>query len=86
MAEQLFPYWSISIVQLNSVFGLAKVEQKPYNSSIKHIESRSHLIQFLDFSNNEKGAPREENSLFHYPPEACSKQSALHFWEVGRAL
>jgi hypothetical protein len=43
---------------LNSVFGLEKVDQKPYNSSIKPMESKSHPMRFLGFSNHEKGAPR----------------------------
>jgi hypothetical protein len=39
MAEQLFPWWSVSVAPLNSVFGLEKVVQKPYNSSIKPMET-----------------------------------------------
>jgi hypothetical protein len=68
------------------VFSLEKVDQKPYNSSIKPMESKSHSIQFLSFSIHEKGATRQENHLFHYPPEDCSKWSAAHFQEVGGAL
>jgi hypothetical protein len=73
-------------VRLNSVFGLIKVDQKPYNSSIKPMESRSCPMRFLGSSNHEKGAPRQENCLFHYPPEACGKRSAARFREVGGAL
>jgi hypothetical protein len=29
---------------------------------------------------------RGQNHLLHYPPEACGKRSAAHFWEVGGAL
>jgi hypothetical protein len=71
---------------LNSVFGLEEVDQKPYNSSIKPMESISHPMRFLGFSNHENEAPRQENRLFHYPPEACSKWSAVRFREVSGAL
>jgi hypothetical protein len=43
-------------------------------------------MRFLGFSNNEKGDPRQENRLFHYPPEACSKRFEARFREVGEAL
>jgi hypothetical protein len=43
-------------------------------------------MPFLDFSNREKGAPRQENRLFHYPPEACGKWYAARFREVGETL
>jgi hypothetical protein len=56
---------------LNPVFGVEEVDQKPYNSSIKPMESRSRPMRFLGFSNHENGAPRQKNRLFHYPPEAC---------------
>jgi hypothetical protein len=29
---------------------------------------------------------RGQNRLFHYPPEACGKQCAVRFREVGGAL
>jgi hypothetical protein len=29
-------------------------------------------MQFLGFYNHKKGAPRQENRLFHYPPEAAN--------------
>jgi hypothetical protein len=29
---------------------------------------------------------KEQNRLFHYPPEACGKRSAARFREVGGAL
>jgi hypothetical protein len=29
---------------------------------------------------------KKSNRLFHYPPEACGKQSATRFREVGGAL
>jgi hypothetical protein len=61
------------------VFGLEKVNQKPYNSFIKPMESSSHPMHFLGFFNHEKGAPRQENRLFHYPLEACGKRSAARF-------
>jgi hypothetical protein len=68
------------------VFGFEKVDQKPYNSSIKPMEPRLRPMRFLGFSNHEKGAPRQENRLFHYPPEACGKRSAARFREVGGTL
>jgi hypothetical protein len=39
MMEQLFPLWSVSAARLNSVFGLEKVDQKPYDSTIKPMET-----------------------------------------------
>jgi len=36
------------------VFGLEKVDQKPYNSSIKPMESRSRPVRFVGFSNHER--------------------------------
>jgi hypothetical protein len=43
--------------ELNSVFGLEKVDQwNPIGTST--IQCRSHLMQFLGFSNHEKGALR----------------------------
>jgi hypothetical protein len=71
---------------VNSVFGLENVNQKPYNSSIKPMQFRSRLMIFMGFSNHENGAPRQENPLFHYPPEACGKRSAVRFQEVDGAL
>jgi hypothetical protein len=68
------------------VFGLEKVDQKPYNKSIKPMDSTFRPMRFLVFSNHEKGAPRQENRLFHYPPEACGKFSAARFRDVGGAL
>jgi hypothetical protein len=32
-------WWSNSVARLNSVFGLGKVDQNPYNSSIKPMET-----------------------------------------------
>jgi hypothetical protein len=47
--------------ELNSVFGLEKVNgQNPIRTSA--VQSRSRPIQFLGFSNHEKGAPRQEIS------------------------
>jgi hypothetical protein len=44
--------------ELNSVFGLGKVDQwNPIRISV--IQSRSHPMQFLGFSNHEKGALRQ---------------------------
>jgi hypothetical protein len=87
MAEQLFLQWSVSVARLNSVFGLEKGDQKPYNSSIKPVESRCRRpMRFLGFTNYEEGAPRQENRLFHYPPEAYGKRSAARFRLVGGAL
>jgi hypothetical protein len=43
-------------------------------------------MRFLGFSGNEKGSSEATNRLFHYPPEACGKQSAARFREMGRAL
>jgi hypothetical protein len=45
--------------ELNSVFGLEKVDQ--WNPiKISAIQSRSCPMQFLDFSNHERGALRQE--------------------------
>jgi hypothetical protein len=45
--------------ELNSVFSLEKVDQwNPITTSA--IQTRSHPMQFLGFSNHEKGAPRQE--------------------------
>jgi hypothetical protein len=44
--------------ELNSVFGLEKVDRwNPIRTSA--IQSRSRPMQFLGFSNHEKGAPRQ---------------------------
>jgi hypothetical protein len=43
--------------ELNSVFSLEKVDQwNPIRTSV--IQSRSHPMQFLGFTNHEKEAPR----------------------------
>jgi hypothetical protein len=39
LKEPFLGWQSNSTVQLNSVFGLEKVDQKPYNSSIKPMET-----------------------------------------------
>jgi hypothetical protein len=45
--------------ELSSVFSLEKVDQwNPIRTSA--IQSRSHTMQFLGFSNHDKGAPRQE--------------------------
>jgi hypothetical protein len=45
--------------KLNSLFGLGKMDQQnPIRTSV--IQSRSHPMQFLGFSDREKGAPRKE--------------------------
>jgi hypothetical protein len=47
--------------ELNSVFGLEKVNRwNPIRTSA--IQSESHPMRFLGFSNHEKGAPRQEIS------------------------
>jgi hypothetical protein len=47
--------------ELNSVLGLEKVDRwNPIRTSA--IQSRSHPMRFLSFSNHEKGAPRQEIS------------------------
>jgi hypothetical protein len=47
--------------ELNSAFGLKKVDRwNPIRTST--IQSRSHPMRFLGFSNHEKGAPRQEIS------------------------
>jgi hypothetical protein len=47
--------------ELNSVFGLEKVDRwNPIRTSA--IQSRSHPMRFLGFSNHEKGALRQEIS------------------------
>jgi hypothetical protein len=64
MAEQLFPSWSVSVAQLNSVFGSEKADQKLYNSSIKPMKSTSRPMRFLGFSDHEKGFPRQKKNAF----------------------
>jgi hypothetical protein len=45
--------------ELNSVFGFEKEDKwNPIRTSA--IQFRSHLMQSLNFSNHEKGAPRQE--------------------------
>jgi hypothetical protein len=45
--------------ELNSVIGLEKVDRwNPIITSA--IQSRSHPMRFLGFSNHEKGAPKQE--------------------------
>jgi hypothetical protein len=68
------------------MFGLEKVDQNHYNSSGKLMESRARPMRFLGFYKHENGAPRQENRLFHYPPEVCSKWSAARFRKVAGAL
>jgi hypothetical protein len=47
--------------ELNSVFGLEEVDRwNPIRTSA--IQSRSRPMQFLGYSNHEKGAPRQEIS------------------------
>jgi hypothetical protein len=47
--------------ELSSMFGLKKVDRwNPIRTSA--IQSRSHPMRFLGFSNNEKGVPRQEIS------------------------
>jgi hypothetical protein len=43
-------------------------------------------MRFLGFSNHENGTSRQENRLFHYPPEACGKRTAARFREMGGSL
>jgi hypothetical protein len=43
-------------------------------------------MRFLGFFSHENGAPKQENRLFHYLPEARGKRSAARFREVGGAL
>jgi hypothetical protein len=62
-----------------SLVDFEKVEQKPYNSYIKPMESTYRPMRFLGFFNHEKTAPRQENRLFHYPPEACGERYAARF-------
>jgi hypothetical protein len=63
--------------ELNSVFGLGKVDWwNPIRTLT--IQSRSHLMRFLGFSNHEKGAPRQEVS--------SGQRSVARFREVGGAL
>jgi hypothetical protein len=46
--------------ELNSVFGLEKVDQwNPITTSA--MQFRSRPMQFMDFSNHEKGAPRQKD-------------------------
>jgi hypothetical protein len=80
LAEQIFPEWSISVARFNFVFGLEKVDQNPYNSSIKPMEMMQQ--DELRFSSGgsaletEKRTLKGQNHPFHYPSEACIKWSA----------
>jgi hypothetical protein len=50
-----------AISELNSVFCMEKMDQwNPIRTSV--IQFRSRPMQFLGFSNREKGAPRPETS------------------------
>jgi hypothetical protein len=50
-----------AISELNSVFRLEKVDQwNPIRTSA--IQSRSHPMRFLGFSDHEKGAPKQKTS------------------------
>jgi hypothetical protein len=63
--------------ELNSVFRLEKVDQwNPIRTST--IQSRSHPMQFVGFSNHEKGALRQEISKF------CSMFS-ISGWSIVRS-
>jgi hypothetical protein len=65
--------------ELNSVVGLEKVDRRnPIRMSA--IQSRSHSMRFLGFSNHEKGAPRQEISKWS---TVCSTFSRSG-WSVVR--
>jgi hypothetical protein len=81
--------------ELNSVFGLDKVDRwNPIRTSA--IQSISRPMQFLGFSNHEKGAPRQERNfevinglqhVFEKWVERCKKciaclRPSLHLHEV----
>jgi hypothetical protein len=71
---------SFSTFQLNSVFGLEKVDRwNPIRTSA--IESRSRPMRFLGFSNYEKGAARQEISKLS---TVCSTFSGSG-WSVVRS-
>jgi len=61
------------------VFGLEKVDQKPYNSSIKPMETIQRDHEKLARSSN---LSRGKNRLFHYPPKACGELCST-FWRSG---
>jgi hypothetical protein len=87
MAEQL----DISLVERQRraiEFCVRSVKSGSETLQLIHqaIQSRSRPMRFLGFSNHEKGDPRQETRLFHYPPETCGKRSAARFREVGGAL
>jgi hypothetical protein len=76
---------------------MENVDQKPYNSSIKPIETMQW--DELRFWSGGRALETEKRTwkmnlvaadlaqrLFHYPPEACGKRSAARFREVGGAL
>jgi hypothetical protein len=92
LKEPFLGWQNNSVERLNSVFGLEKVDQKPYNSSIKPMETMQ--CDRLRFSSGGSASETEKRTLkmnlaehlFHYPPEACSKRSATRFREVSGAL
>jgi hypothetical protein len=66
--------------ELNSVFGLEKVDRwNPIRTSV--IQSRSHSMRFMGFSNYEKGAPWQEVSKWS---TVCSTFSRSG-WSVVRS-
>jgi hypothetical protein len=67
--------------ELNSVFGVEKVDRwNPIRTSA--IQSRSHLMRFLGFPNNENEAPRQEISKWW---TVCSTFSRSG-WSVVRSV
>jgi hypothetical protein len=58
---------------------------KPYNSSIKPMRW-AMVFKWRECFRDGKMNMKGQNRLFHYPPEACGKQSAACFREVGGAL
>jgi hypothetical protein len=66
--------------ELNSVFGLKKVDRwNPIRTSV--IQPRSRPMQFLGFSNHEKGAPRQEISKLSTVYSTFSRSG----WSVVRS-
>jgi hypothetical protein len=66
--------------ELNSVFGFEKVDRwNPIRTSV--VQSRSRPMQFLGFSNHEKGGPRQEISKWSMVYSTFSRSG----WSVIRS-
>jgi hypothetical protein len=68
LKEPFLGRWSNSVARLNSVFGLEKVDQKPYNSSIKPVET----MQWDELRFSSGGSALETEKRMWNVKTACS--------------